>query len=99
MQIFATLVGKTDIACGTSANGDWERQTLIFQTTDENLTTLPVEVFGKKKVKEVQSLQIGTLCNVSFKIEGNEKDGRWFVRLVYYHITPYQLAQKGGNDV
>lgn len=92
MKVLAKLVKKSDVSCGTSNNGEWERQTLVFETLDGEGHFIPVEVFGKKKVRGVQPLQIGQLAEVIFRIDGREFEGRWFARLEYIHATPYVAA-------
>lgn len=92
MKILAKLVKKSAVSCGTSANGEWERQTLVFESLDGEGHYIPVEVFGKKKVRGVEPLRVGQLAEVIFRIDGREFEGRWFARLEYIHATPYVAA-------
>lgn len=92
MKQILQLVKKCDIACGMSTNGEWERQTLVFQSLDDEPRYIPIEVFGKRKVRGMEPLQCGSLVEVTFRIDGREHEGRWFARLELIAARPMVMA-------
>lgn len=98
MQQLIRVVGKSDIQSGTSANGDWERQTLVGETMDDNPTIIPIEFFGKKIVRQIADIKIGDLARVTFRIRGREYNGRWFCNVEAIRIEPLVLASQNQGD-
>lgn len=92
MKQILQLVKKCDIDCGMSTNGEWERQTLVFQSLDDEPRYIPIEVFGKRKVRGMEPLQCGSLVEVTFRIDGREHEGRWFARLELIVARPMVTA-------
>lgn len=80
------VVGETMF--GTSANGDWERKQIVFEDLNGEGRKVPVDFFGKKKVRPLETLQVGTYAEVSFTIDGREHEGRWYPQLNGISVTP-----------
>lgn len=80
MKQFAKVFALGELQFGTSANGDWERQTLVVETLANNPTKIAIDFFGKKRVKKLQGLRRGMLVEVTFIIDSREHDGRWYVQ-------------------
>lgn len=92
MQQLIKVVGKSGIQSGTSANGDWERQTLLGETMDDNPTVIPFEFFGIKNVRKLTELNVGDLARVTFRIRGREFNDRWFCNVEAIRVEPLVLA-------
>lgn len=80
MKQYAKVYGLTDIECGRSDNGDWERRSLIIETLTTNPQLVAIEFFGKKKVATLQGVQRGMFVEVVFSITSREYEGKWFTR-------------------
>lgn len=78
MKILAQVFTKGELNFGTSDNGDWERQTLVVKTMADNPKLIPIEFFGKKKVRDLQNLYNGDYVEVIFEIDGREYEDRWY---------------------
>lgn len=89
MQIFGKVVAKSDIFSGMSANGEWERQTLVIEPFGDTPQMVPVEFFGKRRVKQLAALEVGSIVQAAFRIVGREHDGRWFATLDGLNIQRY----------
>lgn len=80
MKQFAKVFAIGELQAGKSANGEWERQTLVVETLASNPTKIAIDFFGKKRVKKLQGLRRGMLVEVNFMIDSREHDGRWYVQ-------------------
>lgn len=89
MKILAKVFAKGEMMCGTSANGEWERQTLVVETLADNPKRFPVDFFGKKKTKKLQTITTDDYVEVIFEIEGREHEGRWFAQINGIDCTPF----------
>lgn len=94
MQIFGKVVAKSDIFSGMSANGEWERQTLVIEPFSDTPQMVPVEFFGKRRVKQLAALEVGSVVQAAFRIVGREHDGRWFATLDGLNIQRYVNDQQ-----
>lgn len=94
MQVFGKVIAKSDVMSGKSANGEWERQTLVVEPMSDNPEMVPVEFFGKRRVKQLSGLEVGSLVQVTFRIVGREHDGRWFATLDGLNVQPFQRVDQ-----
>lgn len=98
MKILAQVFTKGELNCGTSANGDWERQTLVVQTMADNPKLIPIEFFGKKKVRDLQNVSAGDYVEVIFEIDGREHEGRWFPSINGISCRQFQKVDISQSD-
>lgn len=96
MKIYGNVIAKGELLCGMSANGEWERQTLVIRPLGESERVIPIEFFGKKRVRDLQNVNFDDLVQVSFNINGREHDGRWFATIDGISCQRYTLA--AGTD-
>lgn len=89
MQVFGKVVAKSDIFSGMSANGEWERQTLVVEPFSDTPQMVPVEFFGKRRVKQLAALEVGSIVQATFRIVGREHFGRWFATLDGISVQRY----------
>lgn len=92
MKVFGKVFTLGEINSGMSANGEWERQTLVIQVLDETQRYVPIEFFGRRKVKQLSSLAVGMIVEVTFRIVGRVSEGRWFATLDGISVRVYQAA-------
>lgn len=96
MQLFGKIVGKTDVQSGVSANGEWQRLTLLVQPAGDDGNILPFDVFGKKLVEKCECLTAGDYVELTYKLEGREYEDKWFVRL---NLINFVRFERGGDNV
>ena len=75
MQINGKLTALLPVQTGQGKNGEWKKQEFIIETAGQYPKKVCVTAWGKT-VDYVPS--IGTEVNVSFDIESNEHNGRWY---------------------
>ena len=61
---------------GTSSRGEWQRQEVIFEMTQEFSRKVAVTFFNKPA--DVEKLRVGESYIVSVNIESREYNGRWY---------------------
>lgn len=81
MKIYGNVIAKGELLSGMSANGEWERQTLVIRPLDESERVIPIEFFGKKRVRDLRNVNFDDIVQVSFNINGREYEGRWFATI------------------
>lgn len=87
-----------EVNYGKSDNGvEWERQTVVFDTTGESPTQLPIDFWGERRTQTTKKLKVGQLCEVVYKLVVRKNDGRWFVHLEGLSCKP--LMQQEQKDV
>ena len=93
MKIFVKVVEVLPLISGTSDNGnDWEKQTVIFETTGERPRTLAIEFIGERKTRVTKRLKVGQLCEVVFEPVSRRWEDKWFTHLEGYKVTPFASA-------
>lgn len=97
MNVIGIVAHKGEIMEGMSANGEWARQTIVVTTQGDKPSNVPVEFFGKRKVKDIQPINVGDMVQVFFTINGREHDGRWFATLD--GGTVYLLRRQSSKDI
>lgn len=74
---------------GHSAAGVWwSKQTVVFAT--DNGKMLAVEYFGDRKTALTKALHPGDICGVTYTIESEEYNGKWYTRISGIGLTVYQ---------
>lgn len=78
MDIKGKVVAVPPVQSGTSANGEWKRQTVVVEYQDGKYTS-KVALDNTKKASEFGKLNIGDEC--TFKCNtptSREYNGRWY---------------------
>lgn len=73
---------------GTSSRGEWQRQEVIFEMTQEFSRKVAVTFFNKPA--DVEKLRVGESYIVSVNIESREYNGRWYTDVREWRIQPLQ---------
>jgi len=87
------LTGKIIVAMpqksGTSqrTGSPWVVQEFVLETQDQFPRKLAFEVFGEDRLKQF-NIQVGGEYKVSFDIDANEWNGRWYNRIRAFSVTP-----------
>lgn len=75
---------------GTSSRGEWQRQEVIFEMTQEFSRKVAVTFFNKPA--DVEKLRVGESYIVSVNIESREYNGRWYTDIRAWRLQPKQEA-------
>lgn len=89
-----------EVISGTSSNGvDWEKQQVVFNTTDSKNTMIAIDFMGERKTKLSKALKVGQICEVTFTIEShsNEAGDKWFTNLNAVSLTPFEKVKEEEN--
>lgn len=73
---------------GTSSRGEWQRQEVIFEMTQEFSRKVAVTFFNKPA--DVEKLRVGESYIVSVNIESREYNGRWYTDIRAWRLQPKQ---------
>ena len=93
MKTYAKVVEVLPPISGTSDNGnDWEKQTVVFETTGIGPHTLAIEFMGERKTRVIKRLNVGQLCEVTFEPVSRRWEDKWFTHLEGYKVTPFAAA-------
>lgn len=84
MNLTAHLICILPSQTGSTKNGTWKKQALIFQTTEEYPKKLCIQFWGEKF--HLDSLQLNQHYTVDFDIESREYNGKWYTELKGWHI-------------
>lgn len=76
---------------GTSARGEWQRQEVIFEMTQEFSRKVAVTFFNKPT--DVEKLRVGESYIVSVNVESREYNGRWYTDASAWRIEAADAAQ------
>lgn len=81
---------------GESSNGQpWTKQTLVLKPTagsDTEKRRYAFEFFGAERVDMLQEVKEGMLVEVSFDIQTNEYEGKYFTTLKGYNLRVFEAA-------
>lgn len=72
-KVFAVL----PLQSGTSARGEWKRQTVVFSVDDGKFET-KIAVENVKKADEFGKLNVGDEVKFRFDVSSREFQGKWF---------------------
>lgn len=93
MKIYGKVVEVQPLISGTSDNGnDWEKQSVVFETTGEKPRTLAIDFMGERKTKVTKRLSVGQFCEVVFEPISRRWEDKWFTSLEGYKVTPFTAA-------
>lgn len=91
-----------EVISGTSSNGvDWEKQQVVFNTTDSQNTMIAIDFMGERKTKLSKALKVGQICEVTYIVEShaNPAGDKWFTNLNAVSLVPYEKAKEEEEPV
>ncbi|MFZ1702797.1 MAG: DUF3127 domain-containing protein [Saprospiraceae bacterium] len=89
MQITAKLIQTLPLQTGQGKNGEWRKQDIIVETSDQYPKKICFSVWGNKINQE--QLKIGNELQVDFDIESKEYNGKWFTEAKAWKISAVSL--------
>lgn len=85
MQLTFKLTQLLPLQTGTGKNGEWRKQDIIVETTqDQYPKQLCVSVWGDK-INSVE-LAVGQVVQIDFNVESREYNGRWYTDVKAWKI-------------
>lgn len=80
MEFKGKVIKRLDVKSGTSSKGDWKSVEYVIEETEGQYPKKMVfRVFGEERVNNaLANLHKGAEAIVSFDINANEYQGRWF---------------------
>lgn len=85
MEIIGKVKEISAVESGTSANGSWEKQTLVITTLDQNPQYVAFSAMGKR-LEEVQKCSVGQVVRVRFGVSSRKVSDRWFSDIQLWEI-------------
>ena len=85
MEIVGKIKEISAVEQGTSANGSWERQTLVVTTLDQNPQYVAFSAMGRR-LEEVAKHSIGEVVRVRFGVSSRKVGERWFSDIQLWEI-------------
>lgn len=89
-KIIAVLEPRSGVA--KASGNPWFIQGYVLQTEEQYPKKIPFEVFGEDRVKNF-NIQMGETLTVSFDIDANESNGRWFPSIRCFKVERPQDQQ------
>ena len=82
---------------GTSAKGEWVKQSFLVRTDEDYNNLYCFELFGKEKVDNFNKYtKVGSNVKVEFNVKTNEYQGKYYTSLSAWkvYITKQQIVEK-----
>ena len=77
MELQGKVIAVLPARSGVSARGEWKSQSFVIETHDSFPRKMVFDVFGEERLTRF-NIQLGQEVNVSFDIDAQEYNGRWF---------------------
>lgn len=96
MEITGKVVVLLNTVSGVSKKGnEWQKRDFVIETVDQYPKKICFTLFGEK-VKLCP--KEGQICTVSFDVQSNEYNGKWFTNLEAWKVTYGGGAQDAANN-
>ncbi len=95
MQLQAKIISILPLQTGTGKNGEWKKQDIIVETSDQYPKKICISVWGDKINTSV--LKEGVDLDISFDLESREYNGRWFTDIKAWRLELANIT--GANSV
>lgn len=86
MELTGTVHKVMPSVSGTSTHGTWKRQELIMKTLEQFPKTIAFE-FSGDRCSQLDSLKPGNNIKVSFHIESQEYEGKYYNKVKAWNIV------------
>lgn len=92
MEVVVKITQILPLQSGTSKSGrEWKKVEFVGEVMEGN-STYPRHIcftlFGDNKVSMIEPYAVESLVTVSFDIDSNEFNGRWYTTVNAWRITP-----------
>lgn len=95
MEIQGKIIAALPERSGTSARGEWKAQDFVIETHEAYPKKMVFSVFGADRLARF-NIQIGQEVTVSFDIDANEYNGRWFNSIRAYDVRQIDVNSMMG---
>lgn len=92
-KIIAVLPAKGGVA--KSTGNEWKAQEYVIESHDQYPKKMCFEVFGADKIDQF-AIQLGEELNVSFDIDSNQWQDRWFNRIRAWKVERVAAGAPAG---
>lgn len=89
MKMFAKVYALEPVESGCGGNGDWYRRTMVVETVGDDAKLIALDVFGERRLNDVEGLEQGQFVEVAFNIEARQHEGRWYNRVNMLSVKGY----------
>jgi hypothetical protein len=96
LEITGKIVKLLDVMGGTSARGEWKKQSFVIETQE----TYPKKVCitcWNEKLNDLSKYSEGQMVKVSFNAESREFQNKWYTDLTAWRIES-SSATSGNNN-
>ncbi len=92
MEVTGKVVRKLAILTGTSANGEWKKQTFVIETDGQYPKKIAIDAMGKS-IEYSDKLKEGQQVKVSIDISSREYNDKW-----YTNINAWKIVAEGSQS-
>ena len=85
MDLQGKVIAVLPERSGVSARGEWKAQSYVIETHEQYPKKLCFELFGADRIAQF-NIQSGEEIIVSFDIDANEYQGRWYNRIRAWNV-------------
>lgn len=93
MNFQANLIKALEVQKGQGNNGEWRKQTIVFETDGMYSKQIAVDLWNDK-VDEVKNFKIGSKYDVHINVESREYNGRYFT-----NVSAWKIDVLGGQSM
>lgn len=86
MKLFGRIHEITDMETGQSANGEWQRRTLVIQSLDNPNQLTAIDALNER-VKQLENLQVGMAVEVNFSASSRKRENKWYSNLSLWEVS------------
>lgn len=94
MELQGKIIAETPERSGVSARGEWKAKDFVVETHEQYPHKMLFSVFGAERLQRF-NIQVGQEVLVSFDIDANEYNGRWFNNIRAYDVRQVDPATYG----
>jgi len=93
MEASGTVI-KREVQSGVSRSGkDWQKVNFVIEFREGTYTKhLAFDLFGDQKISD-NPFSEGDVVSVSYDLESNEWNGRWFTVCNAYRVVPFDPSK------
>jgi hypothetical protein len=85
MELTGKLVQVLPLQSGTSARGEWKKQSIIIETEEQYPRKICILLWNER-IASIVNIGPGELITASINIESREFEGRWYTDIVAWRI-------------
>ena len=93
MEIVGRLDSILEPQTGTSAKGEWRKDSFVIETLDQYPKKVNISYFGDKL--NINNFNINDEIKVSINIDSREFNGKWYTNITAWKI---ELNQENQNN-